>query len=438
MAWQAETQLQDGRYVIEKTLGVGGFGITYLARETTGDRVVIKTLNDTVQKRRDFNQCQEEFLNEALRLAQCSHPHIVRVQKVIQHDSIWCIVMDYIDGMTLAKRVEEKGFLSESLALQYIQQIADAANLIHQRGFLHRDIKPLNILLTEDEQSAFLIDFGMVRSFKPNLTQVHTEYVSKGFAPIEQYDRRSQRGAYTDVYGLAATLYAILTGEVPESATTRDRAVAKGESDPLVLPQTFNPNISDRTQAVILQGMALLPEQRSPSVLEWLSGLPLEENVATASEIELVPPPLPDVPQWQSAVGIDYSQLNELLANHRWQEADRETEAIVLQVCDRMAAGTANIDEIQNFPCRDLRSIDLLWEEHSNGRFGFRVQAKIWQEVEENYEAFGEKVGWRELGIWLPYAELTFEISAPVGHLPSWGRRGRLWSFFADRIDECR
>ncbi|MGB3240506.1 MAG: serine/threonine-protein kinase [Geitlerinemataceae cyanobacterium] len=434
MVWKPDTQLQNGKYIVEKTLGEGGFGITYLAKEDSGKSVAIKTLNDDIRKRRDFSQCQEDFLNEALRLAQCRHPHVVRVYQIIQHDSLWCIVMDYIDGTNLGRLLEQEGVLPEIQGLRYIRQIGEALRVVHHQGFLHRDVKPLNILLKRDRTEAVLIDFGMAREFTPNLTQVHTEYVSRGFAPIEQYDRRSLRGAYTDVYGLAATLYALMTAEVPESATARDRQIAKGKPDPLIPPQQLNAQISDRTVAAILQGMALEPEHRPQTVDEWLSlfDAPTEPIAVCA------PPTFSEpAPQWSSAVGIDYTRLHDLLESHQWQEADRQTDAIILQVCDRFGQGKLGIEDIREFPCRDLRTIDRLWVKYSGGHFGFSVQRRLWEEVDRNYEAFGDRLGWRRQTVWQPYAELTFGISAPPGHLPSWGRRGRLWSFFGSRIGQC-
>ena len=118
--------MQGGKYTIEQELGEGGFGITYLARENNRRKVVIKTLNDTVQRRSDFAKFQQDFLNEALRLAKCSHPHIVRIDEVIQEGQLWCIVMEYIDGENLASRIENKGALQEAEALRYIQQIGEA------------------------------------------------------------------------------------------------------------------------------------------------------------------------------------------------------------------------------------------------------------------------------------------------------------------------
>ncbi|WP_107806933.1 serine/threonine protein kinase [Nodularia spumigena] len=269
MAWVSGQQLQGGKYLIEQELGEGGFGITYRAKDNNGRLVVIKTLNEQVQRRPDFAKFQQDFLNEAIKLARCSHPHIVQIHEVIHEDVLWCMVMEYIDGEDLASRVENQGVLSEAEALSYIQQIGEALIVVHNQGLLHRDIKPQNIMLRAGKSEAVLIDFGIAREFSPNLTQTHTQLLSDGFAPIEQYDKRARRGAYTDVYALAATLYYMLTGEVPTMSPIR----AIGTQ--LTAPKQINSSISDRLNQAILQGMALKPENRPQSVQEWLKLIPI-------------------------------------------------------------------------------------------------------------------------------------------------------------------
>ncbi|GAB4298412.1 MAG: hypothetical protein Fur0025_36870 [Oscillatoriaceae cyanobacterium] len=107
--WETGKVLQNGKYTIEKKLHVGGFGVTYLARDRDSeDLVVIKTLNETVRQRRDFAKYQQDFLNEALRIAKCTHPHIVRVNEFFHERFLWCIVMEYVAGITLAHLVEKK------------------------------------------------------------------------------------------------------------------------------------------------------------------------------------------------------------------------------------------------------------------------------------------------------------------------------------------
>ncbi|HAX79024.1 MAG TPA: hypothetical protein DCY88_25175 [Cyanobacteria bacterium UBA11372] len=257
MNWTVGQKLQASNYRIEQVLGEDSFGITYLARNEKNRRVVIKTLSDRAQQRPDFDKLHQDFLNDALRLARCTHPHIVRVEELIQEGALFCMVMEYIEGENLASRVDERGILTEEEALQCIEQIAAGLIAVHDLGLLHRDVKPQNIILrsplNKGGVEAVLIDFSIA-----------WEVGSDCFAPIEKYETETKLGVYTDVYGLAATLYAILTGELPVAAP------ARAENMPLVAPQQLNPDISDRINQAILQGMAFQPHERPQSIQEWL------------------------------------------------------------------------------------------------------------------------------------------------------------------------
>ncbi|BAY89479.1 MULTISPECIES: serine/threonine-protein kinase [unclassified Tolypothrix] len=415
---------------MQKVLGGGGFGITYSAIEqTTGKLFVIKTLNHIQQAKADFDSQQVKFVNEALRLAQCSHPHIVKVNEVIKEGELWGMVMEYIDGQDLAKYIDERGQLSEAEALKYINQIGQALEYVHAKGFLHRDIKPNNILLRRDTQEAVLIDFGLTREFQGGKTGSMTNARTEGYAPIEQYERRGNFGAYTDVYALAGTLYSLLTAEVPLPANFRKTGI------PLHPPQQFNLAISDRVNEAILKGMALNVEERPQTVGEWL---------------ELINPKL-EVDSLKSAVGMDYTRLRDLLTAGEWQKADEETGRVMLAVAAREKEGWLDIEHIDNFPCKDLRTIDQLWVKYSNGRFGFSVQKRIYQSLagtreynEEIWRAFADSVGWRKDGKWMYYNDLTFDLTAPVAHLPGegWGFGVALVGFFwvsslASRLVKC-
>ena len=274
MTWNPGKILNNGEYTIQSVLGQGGFGVTYLARDTNDIQVVIKTLNDKVQNHRDFPQFQQDFVNEALRLAKCNHPHIVKVYEVIQEGNLWCMVMEYAGTNDLDTLIaqEKERHLSENDALYYIQQIGEALDYIHSLNppMIHRDVKPANILIRnhQGKNQAILIDFGIAREFKQNLTQSQTPFLSDGFAPIEQYDKRARRGAFTDVYALAATLYTMVTGEVPTAAPARMMF-------PLTPPKQINPQISDRLNQAILQGMELQPNKRPQSIEKWFDLLGL-------------------------------------------------------------------------------------------------------------------------------------------------------------------
>ncbi len=136
------------------------------------------------------------------------------------------------------------------------------------------------------------------------------------------------------------------------------------------------------------------------------------------------------VDELASKKGVDYTRLRNLLKDGKWKEADQETADRMCEVMRRKLEPGLRIEDIQNFPCIDLRTIDQLWVRHSNGKFGFSVQKEIWQECgspiadNANWEEFGEIVGWKKKGIlgiqkdWKYHKELTFDISAPRGHLP--------------------
>jgi serine/threonine protein kinase len=386
MAWVSGQKLQGGKYTIEQELGKGGFGITYRARDNNGRQVVIKTLNEIVQSRPDFAKFQQDFLNEALRLAKCSHPHIVRVDEVIQEGALWCMVMEYIDGEDLATRIENQGALPEVEALKYIQQIGEALTVVHNNSLLHRDIKPQNIMVRSGQSEAVLIDFGIAREFTQNLTQTHTQTLTPAFAPIEQYDKRAKRGAYTDIYALAATLYFLLTGELPAPAPVRTMIK-------LVEPKQLNSQISDRVNWAIIKGMEIKPEDRPQSMQEWLALLGIDFAPTTN------PHRNPD--ELVSSVGMNYKKLRDLLAAKKWLEADQETAAVILKVSRGGKEGSLKPEHLEKFPSQDLQTIDKLWGKYSNGRFGFSVQKRIWQSVggtkDSDYSIFRRfaiRVGW--------------------------------------------
>jgi len=274
MVWTAKKQLQKGRYTIQEVLRVGQLGVTYRAETPQGESIVIKTPNDEAMQRSDFDRLQQVFVQEAFKLAQCRHPHIVRAEAPFEEEGIWCIPMEYIAGTTLDKR--DRPILPETEALEYIRQIGAALEVVHQNGLLHRDITPRNIMLRirNGKSEAVLIDFGLARDFERDLTQTRTEEISPGFTPLELYSRSGKRGAYTDIYSLGATLYVLLTGKVPPSATDRQSSGAKLD---------FPKEMRGEVKRAIEWAMQLESDERPQSVQEWLKTLPQPEGVAAQS-----------------------------------------------------------------------------------------------------------------------------------------------------------
>jgi serine/threonine-protein kinase len=437
MVWPTGKNLNGNRYIIQSKLGEGGFGITYLAKNRKGEFVVIKTLKDEVMTNPDFadfrEKYQHDFRDEALRIAVCRHPHIVQIENVFHHESFPCIAMEYVAGEDLWKRVKSRGCLSEVEALRYIRQIGEALTVVHDKGLLHRDLKPHNIMVRSHVSEAVLIDFGIARGFIPDATQTHTVVLHHGFAPPEQYDEQGHRGEFIDVYALAATLYSLLTATPPPPSFMRL------VRDSLVIPN----NVSDLVRNGILEGMKLPAENRPQSVTEWLR---LFES---------------DSDDLSSDKGIDYQKLRDLLKARNWREADEETARVMLKVAGREKEGWLDDEDIENFPCTDLRTIDRLWVKYSNGRFSFSVQKRIWESVGgkpgkydyEIYKKFAERVGWYEMkkDNWKSYDDHTFSLNAPGGHLPgsTWGVLG-CWEYggwrncglggvdFFSRVETCK
>lgn len=148
MAWQPGKQLHQGRYTVEAVLGQGRFGITYLVRDQNQHPWVIKTPNQADLSPAELDRLQAMFVKEAYQLARCRHPHIVKAETPFQTGGLWCIPMEYIDGITLDRRGQPQLPVAE--ALTYIQQIGDALEEVHRNGFLHRDVRPANIMVRSE------------------------------------------------------------------------------------------------------------------------------------------------------------------------------------------------------------------------------------------------------------------------------------------------
>ncbi|MDJ0734744.1 MAG: serine/threonine-protein kinase [Nostocaceae cyanobacterium] len=298
MVWSLPKQLHGGKYTAETILGQGRFGITYLATDENGNRIVIKTLDDDLRNQPDFNRLQQKFVQEAFKLAKCQHPNIVRLlEDPFCEDDLWCLAMEYIAGVDLAHR--PLNIVPEKEALHYIQQIGAALGVVHENNLVHRDVKPANIMIKAGSTQAVLIDFGLARGFdskKLSVSNLETE-AEAGYTPPELYSHTVELGAYTDVYSLAGTLYNLLTGQKPISAKERLQ-----NQTPLPAPKELNPQISDRVNRGILWAMDLKPENRPQSIQQWLDFLRIKPQVD--ENTEQTPPQRPNYEVKNFRVGI--------------------------------------------------------------------------------------------------------------------------------------
>ncbi|MFN6478124.1 protein kinase domain-containing protein, partial [Nostoc sp. DedQUE07] len=307
MAWNPGQELFGSRYIIERKLGEGGVGITYLAKNRRGELRVIKTLREQILNDPKWiphqDKLRHDFRDEALRLALCRHPHVVQVENVFNEGNFPCMAMEYIEGEDLGKRITNKGALPEEEALQYIRQIGEALILVHEKGLLHRDLKPGNIMMRAGKPEAVLIDFGLARQFISGAALQHTESVTHGYAPPEQYAPIEQRGEYIDVYALAATLYSLVAGQLPMPAP------ARLQNFTLQAPKELNGSVSDKVNEAIMKGMALNYKFRPQSVQEWL-------DLLSASSIPPTQPVIsrPNTPPSWECVHIIPSISGEIVA----------------------------------------------------------------------------------------------------------------------------
>lgn len=193
------------------------------------------------------------------------------------------------------------------------------------------------------------------------------------------------------------------------------------------LSQLLRSQLSD-VQSQLQQQAEHQQKQLESLLSDLRSSIPGAEKVEV-EKVERQPKPQNEL---ISAVGVDYTRLQELLAAGEWKEADRETVTVTLKAAGQERKGLFRPEDIANFPCTDLRTIDQLWVKYSQNRFGFSVQKRIWLNIEgspnfnyETYCRFGTSVGWYVKYSWLSYFRLTFSLDAPVGHLPGWRCWGR-------------
>lgn len=275
------TTLCNGKYVIERKIGSGGFGITYLAKHSTLEKLyAIKeffisgfnvrnshTNHVTLQgiEAKDFNKYRQRFIDEARTLAGLNNEAVVKVLDIFDENGTSYMVMPFISGITLQSMVDRDGPMSYEDAVNYIVQICEALSYIHSKDILHRDVTPDNVIVTP-EMKTVLIDFGSARKFTNDKTQRHTAIVKQGYAPLEQYSANSRKGAYTDLYSLGAVFYYLLTGERPMDATERANSKMKE-------PIEINPKVPAQINAVIMKAMEMDCSQRYQSADELIEDI---------------------------------------------------------------------------------------------------------------------------------------------------------------------
>lgn len=285
-----EGTLLNGKYQLGAVIGQGGFGITYAAWDENLDRpVAVKEYfpADFVTRNTDVSDevtCLEKyqtiFLEGRLRFERESHllaalqeiPNVVKVLDYFSENNTAYIVMEYIHGVPLDEWIAGQT-MKPAQVLQFMRPVADALTLLHCQGVVHRDLKPDNMLVDNDG-SIRLIDFGAAMEINQH---GGTVILSRGYAPVEQYGKEyGRQGPWSDVYGLAAVIYQLLTGEAPQEALLR------AQRDELKSPAAMGVKLHKKQNAALMAALAVQPEKRTQSMEEFRAGLymlPMPEQV---------------------------------------------------------------------------------------------------------------------------------------------------------------
>ena len=317
MQLQSGTYLQGDKYRIIKTLGNGGFGITYLAEhELAGRNVCIKEFFPKEYYNRDddsrnvslgsngsaeiMGRFKEKFIKEAKTIARLDHPNIIHIHDVFVENNTAYYVMEYIEGESLGDVVRRCGPLAEKDAVEYIRAVASALDYIHQRRIMHLDIKPANVMLRKEDNRAILIDFGLSKQYdaEGNQTSSTPLGISAGYAPMEQYKQGGVQefSPETDIYSLGAALYYLVTGNVPP------QAAVIVESGIPALPA----HLSSGVRNAIERSMEVQRRRRPHSVKEFLALLdgdgeatilPPQQPLTPPSEDTIITPPVKEQPK---------------------------------------------------------------------------------------------------------------------------------------------
>lgn len=290
-------------YRLESVLGVGGFGMTYLAWDTNLEKHVaikeylpaelaVRALDGSVvpittEFKHNYTWGLERFIQEARTLAKFSHPHIVRVNRYFEANGTGYMVMDYEKGLSLNQILKSGERPDEAKLKSILMPLLDGLQAVHATGFLHRDIKPSNIFV-RDGGSPVLIDFGASRQAMGGATKSLTSVLTPGYAPIEQYSGDGNQGPWSDIYAMAGVLYRAFVNDNPPDAVSRLRS----DTVPARLA-ALRGRVSEPMLRALEWALKLDEQQRPQSVREWRQAL--EGRAAAPTPVRMTVPSAPTV-----------------------------------------------------------------------------------------------------------------------------------------------
>ena len=309
----------DGRYEIQEVIGVGGMAVVYKAYDTIDDRIVaVKILKEEYLANEEFRR---KFKNESKAIAILNHPNIVKVYDVSFGERIQYIVMEYVDGITLKEYITEQGMINWKEAIHFEMQILAALQHAHDKGIIHRDIKPQNIILLQDG-SIKVADFGIAR-----FARSETKTMTNGAIGSVRYISPEQaKGDYTDeradLYSAGVVLYEMITGTVPFNADSAVSIAIMQLQKEAKAPREINPSIPRGLEQITMHAMQKNPKERYQNAAEMLMDLrSISENSAMTFPYVFAVG-LPYQPTGDATDPTDEQNLVDLLEREEDKEAD--------------------------------------------------------------------------------------------------------------------
>ncbi len=374
------------RYRSIQPIGRGGFGITFLAVDEdipSKPRCVIKQLYLQSQGSLILKKAVQLFHQEAEHLDELGeHPQIPKLLAHFEENKRLYLVQELIEGETLEQELQRVGVFKETQIWELLQDVLPVLKFVHERQVIHRDIKPANIIRRRSDGKLVLIDFGVAKLISGTaLLHTGTTVGSAEYMSPEQ--TKGKAFPASDLYSLGVTCIYLLTGISPFNlfdiinnrwAWRNYLPSGKGVSDRLgkIVDGLLEDTLKERYQSADAVLQALNSKQRASNI-----HIQRTPNQTLASE-----------------VGIDYTRLQDLLQRKKWKEADQQTWDALCQMLGKAPGYYLKTWDIEHLPCEDLWTIDQLWVKYSDGRFGFSIQKHIYQDTDEDYLSFCDRVGW--------------------------------------------
>lgn len=395
------------RYRLLQLIGCGGFSRTFLAIDEhlpTKPKCAIKQLCLPEVNTEVYHKTVELFCLEAVRLHELEHPQIPKLLAHFEQKQKFYLVEELVVGQTLLQELRQHGVFREAQIWELLKGLLPVLQFIHSRQVIHRDIKPENIMRRTSGGDLVLIDFGIAKlATNTALLSTGTVIGSPEYMAPEQV--RGKALPASDLYGLGVTCIYLLTAISPFDLfdIANDRWVWR---DYLLAENPVSNHLGQILDKLI-QNAVLQRYQSATELLQLLKQKPTQ---------------LPHIFIAPTLTTIDYTHLHDLLAQKKWQLADRETWDVMCRVLAKPIGSYIYNGDFDKFPCQDLQKIDHLWMNYSHGRFGFSVQKLIYESVDRDYGSFCNQVGWQIYNSTSANSQLNFSLKAPTGHLPS-----RIW-----------